>query len=500
MKQMQSLQAGDVYALQEKETGKWFAFQIVQTGEKMGEEYAVYVDLDYWSEKMPEESDIDKMSYLRLNHHFWDNDIQNCWAPVKYFPSHAKWIGNMVVRPIEECRTFGNWPNGCQQKWQEKWDKLPKDQVTAFKEAKNARNETIVVAGKEVKKCLYGLFDDTLSAVQDFSEFDKLPGLGRITTTKDYPQLLPFLERRCLIRELVWDNCQRRELDLSRTHLEEVEISGEDVETIHLPSSINKLTLRGKLSPNLRVHSPNDGYYIALWVELQDDFIPDIGLSRLTELHLDHIQDYSLHDIPLRFPNLMHVWLTGKPGYLRDVVEIAKIPGLETLAIWDLFGFTADDFPRPESLSELRHLWLESIPADAGKKIRKMYRGKVQDLTVVKLRSDEWLRENLNNPLRHWDGSGFVSKSKYTKSVALWKETRRRIMEEANRAEIDYSAIKNIAIDYIEGFNRLDRRSQFIETEEREDIINAFTQILDEAGINQGREEIMQVMEEKRNW
>ena len=74
------------------------------------------------------------------------------------------------------------------------------------------------------------------------------------------------------------------------------------------------------------------------------------------------------------------------------------------------------------------------------------------------------------------------------------------MMEEANRAEIDYSAIKNIAIDYIEGFNRLDRRSQFIETEEREDIINAFTQILDEAGINQRREEILQVMEEKRNW
>ena len=51
---MQSLQAGDVYALQEKETGKWFTFQVTQINEKN----AVYVDLDYWSEKMPEESDI----------------------------------------------------------------------------------------------------------------------------------------------------------------------------------------------------------------------------------------------------------------------------------------------------------------------------------------------------------------------------------------------------------------------------------------------------------
>ena len=59
-KQEAHLQAGDVYALQEKETGKWFTFQIVE----VGEENAVYVDLDYWSERMPEESDLDKMCYL----------------------------------------------------------------------------------------------------------------------------------------------------------------------------------------------------------------------------------------------------------------------------------------------------------------------------------------------------------------------------------------------------------------------------------------------------
>lgn len=502
MKQKQSLQVGDVYALQERETGKWFTFQIVQIGEKLGEEYAVYVDLDYWSEKMPEESDLIKMSYLRLNHHSWKNEIVNCWAPIKFFPSYAMLIGNMTIRPIEECNRFGNWTDGIQQKWQYKWDKLPKDEVLAFKDAlgKWNKGETIIVAGKEMNKNLYGLFDDTLSAVKDFSELDKFPGLARISTSKDYPQLIPFLERRYLVSELVWDHCPRRELDLSRTHLEELEISGIDVEVIHLPSNIRKLTLKGKLSPNLRIHSPNDGYYMALWVEMQDGFIPDIGLSRLTELHLDRIQDYSMQGIPSRFPCLRWFWLTGKPGYIRDVSEIAKLPELETLTFWDLFGFSADDFPRPESLPELRNLWLESIPAEAGKIIKKLYKGKNRDLQVLKLRSDEWLHENLNNPLRHWDGSDFIPKSKYTKSVALWKETRRRIIEEMSHPEFDFSTIERIAIDYIEGFNKLDRRSSFIETEEREDIINAFEQILDEVGFHQGREELMLVMEEKRNW
>ena len=501
MKQKSSLQVGEVYALQERETGKWFTFQIVQIGEQLGEDHAVFVDLDYWGEKIPEEGDLKNMSYLRLNHHNWNNEICHCWAPVKFFPSHAMFIGNMIVRPIKECRRFGNWPDGIQQKWQDKWEKLPKDQVLAFKNALGKWNdgETVIVAGKEMNKNLHGLFDETLSAVNDFSELDKFPGLARISTSKDYPQLIPFLERRFLVHELVWDKCSRRKLDLSRTHLEELEISGIDVEDIYLPSSINKLTLKGKLSSNLRVHSPNDGYYMALWVEMQD-CLPDIGLKRLTELHLNRIQDYSLCNIPSQFPCLMKLWMSGKPGYIHDVAEIAKLPELETLTFWDLFGFSADDFPRPENLPQLRNLWLESVPAEAGKKIRRLYKGKIQDLQVLKLRSDEWLHENLNNPLRHWDGSEFVPKSKYKKSVALWKDTRRRILEEMGHPEIDLTAVNRIAIDYIEGFNKLDHRSSFIETEEREDIINAFEQILDEVGFHQGRKELMMVMEEKRNW
>lgn len=491
-----SLQIGDVYALQERETGKWFAFQIVQ----IGEENAAYIDLDYWSERIPEEGDLSKMSYLRLNHHLWNNKTSQCWAPIKFFPSHARKVGNMVIRPFEECKGYGNWPNGSQQKWTEKWEILPKDQVKAFKEAHAQLNETTIVAGKELRKNLYGLSDDILGAVSDFSEFDILPGLGRITTTKDYPQLIPFLERRYLIREFVWDNCQRRELDLRCTHLEEVEISGEDVESILLPSCVSNLTLRGKLSPNLRIHSPNDGYYMTLQVELHDDSLPDVGLSRLTNLRLTNIHGFSLKDIPSRYPGLMWLGLAGKPGYIRDVAEISNLRELETLTMDDLFGFSADDFPRPESLSELRNLWLESVPADAGKAIKKLYKGKIQDLQVLKLRSDEWLHENLNNPLRHWDGNEFVPKSKFTKSVALWKETRRRMIEETNHAELDFSAVRRIAIDYVEGFNRLDRRPSFIETEEREDIFNAFEQILIETGLSEFKEEIMQLIDEKRNW
>ena len=491
-----SLHIGDVYALQERETGKWFTFQIIQ----IGEEWAVHIDLDYWSEKMPEEEDLKKMSYLRLNHHFWNNQIGYRWAPIKFFPPHAKLIGNMAVQPLEACRTYGDWTDGQQLKWAEKWNQLPKDQVAAFKDADSSPNETVTVGGKEVQKKLYGLTDDALNAVTDYSEFDKLPGLGRIVTAQEHPQLIPFLERRYLIRELVWEKCGREELDLSQTHLEELEISGANLRTIYLPQSMKRVTLRGKLSPDLRILSPKDGYFLALQIEMQDDFLPDVGLSRLTELRLSNIQKFSLQGIPSRFPGLLWLGLEGKPGNIHDIDEIAKLHELETLTMDDLFGFSEDEFPLPDSLPQLKILRLNSIPVDVGKKVRKLYRDKVQELIVLKLRSDEWLHENLNNPLRHWDGSEFVPKSKYTKAVALWKDTRSRILEEAKRPDVAISDVKGIAIDYVEGFNKLDRRSQFIETEEREDIMNAFEQILDEADLTEHKQEIMDVIDEKRNW
>ena len=93
-----------------------------------------------------------------------------------------------------------------------------------------------------------------------------------------------------------------------------------------------------------------------------------------------------------------------------------------------------------------------------------------------------------------------MPKSKYTRSVALWKETRRRMIEEASHAELDFSAVKRITIDYVDGFNKLDRRTSFIETEEREDIFNAFEQILNETGLSEFKEELIQLIDDNRRW
>ena len=495
---------GDVYTLQERETKKWFAFQIIQLEEKQPkcDDLVAYINLDYWSERKPTTDDLRNMHVLRLNHHFWGNSVQVCWAPCKWFPLKAEFVGNVPVFYNEEHKSYGKWPDGTQQKLTEKWLQLPTEQVMAYKHALDEwkNNKSLIFAGEEIRRGLWCVNDARLDVINDYAELDKLPGLSRVETTRYRPQLIPFLERRWLVQELSWGHCGQKTLDLKNTHIEHLEVNDPDVEEIYLPQGIRDVTLKGSLSPDLRIYSHDDGYSLSLEIELQDDHLPNVGLPKLMKLVLKNIKDLDLSTIIPRYPNLILLELEGHPGVIHNVSYIKQLKELETLLMFDLFGFSFDDFPLPSDLPNLEWLWLQSVPADAGKAIKRLYKDKIQDLVVSKLRSNEWLQENMNNPLCHWDGNEFIPKSKYNKAVALWKEARHKTFEAAKEPNTFSDSILSIASDYIEGFNKLDRRSAFIETEEREDIINAFESILDDVDLIIDRESLQKVMEEKRTW
>lgn len=487
---------GDVYTLQERETRKWFAFQIVQ----LNDEGAVYVDLDYWDDRKPVSNDLNKMHVLYLTHHSWNNKAHTCWSDNKRFPTKAELVGNVPVLYDGECRVYGNWPDGTRQKKQEWWKQVPIEQTEAYQKVDGQWNESVVVAGKDVPKNLYSVDDEMLDAVDDYAELDKLPRLSRIVTTRYRSQLIPFLERRWLIQELVWTHCGQPVLDLRKTHIEKLEVSDSDVKEIHLPQGISHVTLKGGLSPNLRMYSSDDGYSLTLLLEQQNGHMPNLGLPNLKDLVLHDIKEFDLSSVSAYYPNLIWLGLKGHPGIIHHVSSVSKLKELETLVIHDLFGFSTTDFPLPADLPKLQSLWLTSVPAEAGKAIKRLYKNKISDLCVIKLRSDEWLQENMNNPLRHWDGKDSIPKSKYNKAVALLKETRRRMVEAAKERDSFSMSMIPIVSEYIEGFNKLDEGSSFIETEEREDIYNAFESILDEMEVSVDHERVLKIMDERRNW
>ena len=494
------LNIGDIFTLQERETKKWFTFQIIRLKGNDTSYNTVYADLDYWSDRKPVANDLAGMQVLYLNHHSWYNKVSMCWAEGCRFPLKAEFVGNVPVLYDGECSKYGDWPDGIQQKETEKWKMIPTDQVAAYQQADCQWGRFSMVAGKGYPIGLCSVNDEILDLINDYEELNKLPRLNRVVTTRYRPLLIPFLERRWLIRELVWEHCGQPVLDVRYTHIETLEVNDSDVEEIYLPQDIRKLTLRGKLSPDLRIYSHNDGYSLALIVELQKDYLPNVGLPNLKDLILRNITGVDLTNVPAFYPHLIRLGLIGNPGIIHNVSSIKQLKDLERLVIHDLFGYSSVDFPLPVDLPNLQSLWLESIPAEVGRAIKRSYTYKIQDMSITKQRSHEWLQENMNNPLRHWDGKEAIPKSQYSKAVTLWKDARRKITEAAKEPDTFSNSILSIASDYIEGFNKIDNGLHFIETEEREDIYNAFESLLDEMKMSVNRDSLHSLMDEKRKW
>lgn len=129
-----------------------------------------------------------------------------------------------------------------------------------------------------------------------------------------------------------------------------------------------------------------------------------------------------------------------------------------------------------ESLCELRELDFDSVPKETGQYLKKRWKGKLDRLDIAHLRDENWLRDNLENPLRHWDGNEFIPEAAYRSARKCYKGTKKQLMETADRA-----GIEDIARRYTQHFNRLNERyEEFIETEEREDIYAAMQSLYEE--------------------
>ena len=113
---------------------------------------------------------------------------------------------------------------------------------------------------------------------------------------------------------------------------------------------------------------------------------------------------------------------------------------------------------------------------EAGLYLKKYWKGKLDRLNVAHLRDNGWLKDNLENPLRHWDGNEFIPGGAYRSARKCYKDTKKRLLETMDRAGIE-EAIRR----YTQHFNKLnDRYEEFIETEEREDIFMAMQRLYEE--------------------
>lgn len=509
MQNNDTIKSGDIYCGQERKTGKYFAYQIID----VKKEIMTYLLLDYFDEKFPEEKAVKEMKPFRRHRWFFKEGTTNySHSERNKLPEGAAYAGHRTPLISGECKVYGCWPNGYDNVGEEEWAKIPTDARQKFKAALNDTAE-IVVSGIECRRSFQYIDDKLLSAMDNYSELEKLPVAYSFSATKFYPSLIPFLETRWTATKLDWKNHGQNNLDLSRTHLREITLDGEGLKSVSLPESCRTISFSSTLSPELKVYSPDGGSNLTLKIELEADHVPDVGLPQLEILVLDRAVKLDLLPVTNLYPNLYYLRICGKPGYLSNISSLRNLKTLEVLSLEEIFGFTAEEFPTPGTCPLLNTLWMESIPEEAGKQIKKKYKGKITELDIRKLRKPEWLAENLDNPLRHWDGSEFVPPAKFKKAVVIYRNARRDALVAANQYLIDRDAallqnrLEQTGKEFVIAFNKLDGKSGFIETEEREDLCAAFQVILDAVdssvnflGFTMNHDRIWEIMNEHRDW
>lgn len=475
---------GDVFVFPVEWIGRYGACHVLAVDEE--NQLATVAVLAWTGTEVPSVQEVAGAGRMVKDFYFWTPQevIKNVPLPV---PESLTHVGSLPVTGETESNSYGSWDVGRDVIGQHRWDAKPRAVTAAFRAALGS-DETILTPGLvygrggeqyEAKVASARSFsDDAGYRILDDFRLEVLrswPALHQITLHAWRDDLVPFLESSELVHELTLDGHGRRELDLSRTHLGQLSVDVTGLDRLVLPSSMETLILRGDPTgepPSLTVVAEDGGRWITM--RLTKTVMPVRGLENARGLSIHGIGALDLEDVVEHFPEVTWLHLFGSPGTLDHLPALTSLARLETLWLCDLFGYPAADFPSPHELPALVSLDLESIPADVAAHVRSAFKKTPRvELTIRKPRKPEWLAENVDNPLRHWDGQEGIPAATAKKSRAAFIVALRQVRE-ANPAAPEFTAQVTSAVEEFVGIiATLNRKRHFLYTLERDDVIGA---------------------------
>ena len=482
--------AGDIYCVYNKSLKKYTACQVTKIDDSGKKPQATIISLDWASDELPKEEELSLMKPLYIDYMYWGGTFNIKRVDVNV-PSNYVYVANIKPLNNEDTGTYGGWNSGVEIYNQFKWLKIPKEQRDAFKAA-DASSEHVEFEGNRRRLGTHSEndnwhdFDDALS-------LRVFPCLSSLTVTKWHKNLFEYLNSNPFIRELVIENHGKLSLDFSETTIDRLSVDMTGLEELILNDDLSMLFLLGEVKDGCRITSPSFGSDLILYC---DGSLPKIqGIEGLEKLYIRTITELDIADILRAYPKLRELRLWGKPGNLINFDKVSEFSDLEVLTTMDLFGFTADEVPKPEKLQKLYMLWMDSLPEDAAKEVKKLYKNRKSeglDLWITKPRKAEWLAQNLENPFRSWDGEEHITPANAKKAADIYRKTRASVIKLVDGAGKDIEKDAEALVrDYTENFNKMDKKKPFIDTVERDEVFTALDGILslipDELGIDQDK-------------
>ena len=493
---------GDVYCVYNFHLKKYTACQITKIEEGEKKPQAVLLSLD-WSGKQPlREEELSSLKPLYIDFMYWERNLHLSNVDI-HVPSNYIFIGNITPLTTESTNTYAMfWGNGYDIYRQLKWQEIPKEKRDLFKKADKSK-EKVSFTGNECRISKHNI-NDEWTPFEDALELKVFPCLSKLELTKWHKNIYEYLQSTPFITELVLENHGQTKLDFSKTSIHRLSIDLTGVEELRLNDDLEELLLLGDMSDNCQILVKDHG--ASLRLHLDNSLPKGLGLKDLGAIHCSNILEIDFAQILNNYPNLRELRLWGKPGNILNFHKLSELKELINFSTVDLFGFTAEDIPKPEDLPQLSMFWMSSLPEDAAKVAKKYYK-KLQDkglnLWITKPRKAEWLAQNLDNPFRSWDGQENISTANAKKAASLYRKTRAsviKLLENPNEDTMKY--IEVLIREYTQGFNKMDKRNCFIETIEREDIYDALVEILDllPEDLGMDKEKFIEIFDELKDF
>lgn len=474
---------GDIYVTFNARAQCYVAFQITHVDE---EGRGAVLTLDWNGQALPDEAALAAMQPAIFNFMYWQDRHQHSWVS-DVVPRHWQHVGNRPPMITVDVRSYSAWPDGSLVERQRWWDALDPALVKTFKAAADGPRDTSVLIegeGFSVPRSTSRISSLALNAAPSLALFDELPLLGTIEIEAPVPGLFAWLRTRPMINELQLRCRQDSVIDLRGSHLRRLSVDVTGVRELYLNDGLDFLSLLGRPDAGLTIHGEDGGRWLD--VQTEDPELLWAGLPALDALSLRTMPVLDAGRIVDRFPGLDSLRVWGGPCVLHHLERLGELQAMRFLTLTDVFPPAGSVFPAPAQWPRLSTMWLQSIPADLAAAVKKAYKGEAAkglDLSVRQPRKPEWLAANLDNPFRDWDGSEHITAAQAKKAATLYRKARsdalKLAVEMAGQVDDLAEALSHVGHAYAQGFNVLDRRSGFIETEEREHIYVAWVGIVD---------------------
>ena len=349
------------------------------------EEQAVILSLDWIGENPLTKDKLSTLKPLYKDFMYWSRKLHLIKAetevPKQYIP-----VGLLPPFTDEPCHTYGNWDSGYDIYLQMKWQAIPYERRKAFKDA--MKSTEVVKIGKSAVKVSSHMVNDRYVNFESAFELEKLPCISSLICEEWHYDLIDFLRSNPLIDELTLLNHHQKKIDLRGTCIRKLMLDTSELNELWLGEYTEELLFQNEKPDSCLIHAEDNGSMLLL--QFIEKYTPHHELFKLKSLHGIKLKEFDILEICNVHPHLKELRLWGNPGNLNNFSSISKCKEFRRLSTYDLFGFSENYVPNPDSLHELDWLWMSSLPEDAAKEIKRLWKNKPGiNLRITKPRKQE---------------------------------------------------------------------------------------------------------------